>query len=157
MLWCHRRVRLQDGMFVCGNPSSDFPYGNLTCPGPLGQDWVDWHVSRAVGKTFIFESWHASYTLGRIASLHAEFAPRGIGNATLAAAYRARAARISVALRAQYRGGDHVNTVRRQGHYQIYGPRNVVPLPPSHLRFYDVFVPSASHSGFCFSLSLSAK
>eukprot|EP01052_Picozoa_sp_SAG31_P007545 SAG31_NODE_360_length_17025_cov_5.362460_8_plen_182_part_00 len=34
------------------------PAGKATCPGPLGMDWVDWHQSRALGKTFVFESWY---------------------------------------------------------------------------------------------------
>lgn len=68
-------------------------------------DWVDWHVSRAVGKTFIFESWY-SFVLERIAQLHDEFSA-SFGNDTTASIYRARAAKIKNALRTTYWGGDH--------------------------------------------------
>jgi hypothetical protein len=162
-------------------------------------------MSRAVGKTFIFESWcavrHAipscphhtallprtltalptylpvptylsiypptnryAYTLGRIASLHAEFATTGIGNATVAAVYRARAARITAALRTQYWGGDHVNTVMRPASQPPLRPihHTHTPLLPLHFmrekslprgRLHAVAVAPASHCGRprCFS------
>ena len=49
-------------------------------------DWVDWSESRASGKTFTFELWHA-FTLKRIAALHEEFSA-SFGNASAAKVYR---------------------------------------------------------------------
>eukprot|EP01052_Picozoa_sp_SAG31_P065917 SAG31_NODE_24719_length_475_cov_1.223404_1_plen_145_part_01 len=74
--WCASKYD-SEGLFECqqlpqkGSEGSD-------CGGP-GMDWVDWSVSRASGKTFNFEIWHA-FTLRRIASLHEEFAT-SFGNA----------------------------------------------------------------------------
>ena len=70
-----------------------------------GMDWVDWSTSRASGKTFNFELWHA-FTLKRIASLHEEFGG-SFGNATTAALYRRRAGRIEAVLREKYWNADH--------------------------------------------------
>ena len=86
----------KDGLFLChkgaGAEGSD-------CGGP-GMDWVDWSVSRASGKTFNFQLWHA-FTLRRIAQLHEEFSS-DFGNATLAGIYVARADRIEKVLKEQY-------------------------------------------------------
>ena len=101
-----------DGLFQCSwktdkgvQPAAP---GIVGCSGPQGMDWVDWHISRAVGKTFIFESWYG-WTLRRIASLHDEFSS-SFGNATLVPIYRARAEKVVGSLRANYWGGDHWRT-----------------------------------------------
>ena len=92
-----------DGLFECSHGGQ--PAGKATCPGPLGMDWVDWHQSRALGKTFVFESWYA-WTLQRMAALHEEFSA-SFGNSTLAAIYRSRAATVQKALQSKYWRGDH--------------------------------------------------
>ena len=95
-----------DGLFQCSHNGQ--PAGVVTCPGPLGMDWVDWHQSRALGKTFVFESWYA-WTLLRMAALHDEFSA-SFGNKTLATTYRARAATVNKALETKYWHGDHWST-----------------------------------------------
>jgi glycogen debranching enzyme len=95
------------GLFECGT------IGTVSCPGPMGMDWVDWHQSRAVGKTFIFESWYA-WTLRRIAALHEEFASSSFGSARLSAVYHARADSIVSALRRGYWMEDHWRTNEAQ-------------------------------------------
>ena len=72
------------GLFQCKKPSGSGSEGS-DCGGP-GMDWVDWSESRASGKTFNFQLWHA-FTLKRVAALHEEFAD-DFGNATTAAVYR---------------------------------------------------------------------
>ena len=66
---------------------------------------MDWSTSRASGKTFNFELWHA-FTLKRIAALHTEFST-SFGNATAAKLYLARAGRIESVLRERYWNQDH--------------------------------------------------
>jgi hypothetical protein len=61
--WCATRYD-QDGLFHC-NPDPAKGTEGSDCGGP-GMDWVDWSISRASGKTFTFELWHA-FTLKRIA------------------------------------------------------------------------------------------
>ena len=61
--WCASRYD-QDGLFHC-NPDPAKGGEGSDCGGP-GMDWVDWSPSRASGKTFTFELWHA-FTLKRIA------------------------------------------------------------------------------------------
>ena len=67
--WCASRYDT-DGLFLCNAVASKGKEGS-DCGGP-GMDWVDWAESRASGKTFNFELWHA-FTLKRIAALHFEF------------------------------------------------------------------------------------
>ena len=72
-------------------------------------DWVDWHASRALGKTFIFQTWYA-HTLRRAAALHDEFSSASFGNASLAKVYEERATKVVESLRREFWGGDHWNT-----------------------------------------------
>ena len=92
-----------DGLFECSHDGQ--PAGKVTCPGPLGMDWVDWHQSRALGKTFVFESWYV-WTLQRMAALHEEFST-SFGNKTLALIYRSHAATVKKVLQSKYWRGDH--------------------------------------------------
>lgn len=61
--WCASRYDV-DGLFHC-NPDPAKGSEGSDCGGP-GMDWVDWSTSRASGKTFTFELWHA-FALKRIA------------------------------------------------------------------------------------------
>lgn len=61
--WCASRYDT-DGLFHC-NPDPAKGGEGSDCGGP-GMDWVDWSTSRASGKTFTFELWHA-FTLKRFA------------------------------------------------------------------------------------------
>ena len=83
--WCASRYD-SDGLFLCHKVPGKGSEGS-DCGGP-GMDWVDWSESRASGKTFTFELWHA-FTLKRIAALHEEFSG-SFGNASAAKVYRVR-------------------------------------------------------------------
>ena len=60
--WCASRYDT-DGLFLCHEEASKGKEGS-DCGGP-GMDWVDWSESRASGKTFNFDLWHA-FTLKRL-------------------------------------------------------------------------------------------
>eukprot|EP00040_Diaphanoeca_grandis_P011873 m.60817 g.60817 ORF g.60817 m.60817 type:complete len:681 (+) comp22887_c0_seq1:146-2188(+) len=100
--WCASRYDT-DGLFMCKAEPSNGPEGS-DCGGP-GMDWVDWSESRASGKTFNFQLWHA-FTLKRFAALHDEFATT-FGSAATAKIYRTRAFTIETALRDKYWNLDH--------------------------------------------------
>jgi hypothetical protein len=123
--WCASRYD-EDGLFHC-NPDPAKGGEGSDCGGP-GMDWVDWSTSRASGKTFTFELWHA-FTLKRFAvssrsttkdpclqsahhactldqALHEEFAS-SFGNSSTAMVYRTRAGTIESVLRNKYWNDDH--------------------------------------------------